>query len=141
MMGNHILPLCALLTSPAIAQPSSRTVGIRAETVSPLNIRPTFDNGYLVVYEREGFSVYAPDGSCAFRFTRPRGSVVNVAVDLDGTAAAALHQGISRGTSVFDQIGAQRRYIDTGVFIPGRVCFASDHSIWTTGAILQIDGL
>jgi hypothetical protein len=39
------------LASQVTAQPSSRTVAIRAETLSPLNVRPTFDNGYLVVYE------------------------------------------------------------------------------------------
>jgi hypothetical protein len=124
------------MASPVAAQPASRTVAIRAETSSPLNVRPTFDNGYLVVYEGEGFSVFAPDGSHAFRVARPSGTAwSNVAVDSDGTAASALRQGIHNGIWVFDQSGARKRYIDTGAFIPGQVCFAPDHSIWTTGAM------
>jgi hypothetical protein len=137
-MRKRILFLSALFVAMAVAQEGNRTVAIRADTVSPMNIIPTFDNGYLAIYEPGGFSVFAPDGSVVFHFVGPRGQlVVNVAVDWDGTAAAAVHNGTDGGIAIVDRTGTEKRFIKTGAFTPSQVCFAPDHSIWTTGAIVR----
>jgi hypothetical protein len=136
-MLRVILLVFALFAARAVGLCEDRSVAVRAETVSPMNILPTFDNGYLVAYERDGFAVYAPDGALAFRTTKSgRQGVVNVAVDVDGAAAAAIESPDQKnGIAVFEPNGAEKRFIRTGEFIPSQVCFAPDHTIWAIGEI------
>src|SRR6059058_5356386 len=69
--------------------------------LTPLNITPTFDHGYLVAYDRdESVDVYAPDGSLRYKASAhgPDGSqarIFNAAVDADGTLAAAIEYPLS----------------------------------------------
>jgi hypothetical protein len=103
--------------------------------ISPLNIKPTFDNGFLVVYGGSVTVVYSPDGSPFLRLPRPdNGAVWNVAVDTDGTVATvgAYRGHTAGGIAIFDRTGSQTRFIDTSRFFPTQVCFAPDHSIWVT---------
>jgi hypothetical protein len=105
--------------------------------ITPANIIPTFDNGYLAVYEREGaVSVYSRDGSFAFAIPRPtNGHISNVAVDTDGTAAACIeyHPSWTGGITFFGPTGTPLASVDTGQYIPAFLAFAPDHSVWATG--------
>ena len=63
--------------------------------LTPLNIVPTFDNGYLVVYDQNKINVYAPDGSPVYSASSQVQSahwagIQNAAVDTDGTLVAAV---------------------------------------------------
>lgn len=113
--------------------------------LTPQNITPTFDKGYLFVYDFEKIDVYAPDGSPMYSVSAhvPNAKIVNIqnaAADVDGTMAGAVEyfrDGTSRsiggGIAVFDRSGKQLRFFDTGTYLPTQVCFAPDHSIWTLG--------
>jgi hypothetical protein len=132
-----VLALLALALFPAsaAAADSVRQVVYQAETLTPANTAPTFDNGHLVLYGEDNVTVYAPGRSLAYRLPFPaKGTFVNVAVDTDRTAAAAVQYAGGRGgVSIFDSAGSQVRIIDTGAFEPSFVAFAPDHSLWTAG--------
>jgi hypothetical protein len=143
MSQRLILASLAVFSAVALAADEVRVVQYKADSLSPKNIPPTFDNGYLVVYgygfhtthhfpgEGVGEGIYAPDGSLAY--TIPQYSP-NVAVDTDGSSAAALPAGDNKGgIALFDPAGLQIRFIDTGQYWPCYVSFAPDHSIWVTG--------
>ncbi len=116
--------------------------------LTPANIVPTFDKGYLIVYNLDrSISVYGPDG--APRFTS-NGDVTgasfiaiqNAAVDSDGTVVAAVHFQIplgdhlvrdGGGLAFFDATGRQTRFVDTDIYLPTQVAFGNDHSLWTLG--------
>jgi len=72
--------------------------------LAPRSIGPTFDKGYLVVYDRDHkIDVYAPDGSPLYSVSAhvPKADWVNfenAAVDTDGTLAGAVACG--RGNSI-----------------------------------------
>lgn len=128
--------LCSVLFPAfAVAADSPRQVQYQAESLVPQNIVPTFDNGHVAVYGRDCVSVYAPDGTLAYRIPFPKkGDFVNVAVDTDRSAAAAVqYEGSKGGVSIFDPTGKQTRFLDTGDYSPSFVCFGPDHSIWVTG--------
>jgi hypothetical protein len=113
--------------------------------LTPLNCTPTFDHGYLVVYDRDHrVDLFAPDGalmhSVAAKAPGADWAIIdNGAVDADGTMAAAIRtvsgSGIVRGGGIalFDRAGAQIRFIDTGGYLPAQAAFGPDHSIWTIG--------
>jgi hypothetical protein len=111
----------------------------------PLNDLPTFDHGYLVVYDWDSrVDVFAPDGTLMYSVPgKVPGSdwamIENGAVDSDGTMAAAV-RGVSAagradggGIALFDRTGTQIRFLDTGGYLPTQVAFGPDHSIWTIG--------
>jgi hypothetical protein len=102
--------------------------------LTPLNITPTFDKGYLAVYQSaDTISLYRPDGSLAHQATARApystwNHVVNAAPDADGSIALAVEYNIGKsrrgGVAVFD----------TGEdWWPAQVCFGQDHSIWAIG--------
>jgi hypothetical protein len=112
--------------------------------LAPLNILPTFDRGYLAVYEpEETIALYGPDGSLAYRAIaqvpgEPVHSINNATPDADGTLAIAIEHRVDKspggGIAVFDPTGIQSAFIDTGTdWLPTQVCFGPDHSIWTIG--------
>ncbi len=110
------------------------------EDISPANISPTFDNGYLVAYGLwPGVAVYRRDGSPAFRYVPPAKALVyNVAVDTDGWAAAALELHDAQvpqrgGIAILDGTGTQTVLIQTEEYVPYGVAFAPDHSVWAIG--------
>jgi len=114
-------------------------------SLTPLNITPTFDKGYLFVYEAHKIDVFGPNGSHLYDVTAvvPDAKVVhiiNAAADADGVTAGAVEiafDGTSRtehgGIAVFDSSGKQVCFFDTGTYFPTQVAFGPDHSIWTLG--------
>jgi len=113
--------------------------------LTPLNTTPTFDHGYLVVYDWDHrIDVFAPDGALMYSVSaQVPGSdwanIENGAVDEDGTLAAAVRAGSAPGRArgggiaLFDRAGRQVRFFDTGEYLPTQVSFGPDHSIWTIG--------
>ena len=108
----------------------------------PQSIVPTFDKGYLLVYNFEKIDVYAPDGSPLYSVSAevPNAKIANIqnaAADVDGTMAGAVYYARERarggGIVLFDRSGRQTRFFDTGKYWPTQVCFAPDHTIWTLG--------
>lgn len=134
-----LITIVAILPSVAAA----RDVYYQGD-LTPLNILPTFDKGYLAVYEPEHtISLYRSDGVLAYKATAqvPGATsldVVNAAPDDDGALALAVQYRIESrhagGVELFDPTGLQARLIDTGVdWSPAQICFGSDHSIWILG--------
>jgi hypothetical protein len=136
-MPKLILLSFLVFSSAAVASESVREVYYQADTLTPSNIVPTFENGYLVVYGLRSVSVYARDGSLAYNITAPENGVIhNVAMDTDQTAAAAVELFGARTAgmiSIFSRTGSPIGVIDTGSYLPSFVCFAPDHSIWAAG--------
>jgi hypothetical protein len=142
-MRLPFLFLAATLCNAAFAA-ESREVYYQGFLV-PQSIVPTFDKGYLLVYDFEKIDMYAPDGSHLYSVSAevPNAKIANIqnaAADVDGTMAGAVEysrDGTSRtiggGIAVFDRSGKQLRFVDTGRYWPTQVCFAPDHTIWTLG--------
>jgi hypothetical protein len=113
---------------------------------------PIFDKGYLIqlkdyvgappdgltVCDPTGIEMYqadivAPDGTA--------GHLRDAAVDLDGTVGLAMFYGgyggrghVKGGAIVLvDRNGKQKLLAETGRWLPARLCFAPDHSIWVLG--------
>lgn len=119
--------------------------------LSPLNILPTFDKGYLAVYEPEhAISLYGPDGRLAYKATlqvqAPSATLTlgplisNASPDSDGSVAVTFEYGVEKekyvrgGIAFFSNVGKQTAFIDTASdYFPAQVCFGPDHSIWTIG--------
>ena len=130
---RFLLKLISILAIPAAATAADSVIVVQGN-ISPLNIVPTFDHGYLAVYEDGGFSVYAPDGSPAMKIaTRAE----NVDMEPDGSVAAAIFvntPGPRTGSIwIFNPDASVVSKIATGTYLPSHVCFAPDHSIWTLG--------
>jgi hypothetical protein len=143
-----------LLISGALASAQMHDVHYQGG-LTPLNITPTFDHGYLVVYDRdESVDVYASDGSLRYKASAhgPDGShawIRNAAVDADGTLALSVEYPLScnvaglglialrsGGIAIFDQAGVEARFIDTRCdYWPTQVAFATDHSLWAIGSL------
>jgi hypothetical protein len=131
-----LLPPVCILVFPALAATAGGEIVIQGN-LYPLNITPTFDHGYLAVYEQGGFAVYAPDGSLALRSASPGGGfTVNVDIDSDGSVAAVVHSHNSRTGDIrlFSPDGSPAGRIATDVYQPSHVCFAPDHSVWVLGS-------
>jgi|ERR1017187_6219206 hypothetical protein len=113
--------------------------------LAPRNIVPTFENGYLVVYDIDSkIALYAPDGSLVYKAAAQVDGaswvhVSNAGVDSDGTLAAAVEYRRPKasdqrgGIAILDRTGAQTLFLDTGEYSPTHVSFGPDHSIWTIG--------
>ena len=136
-MYKLLLFVCILLSQAMSASEPVREVSYRGADLAPTNTRPTFDHGYLAVYDPEKINIYGPDGAFAFSFAPPHGGLtVSVAVDTDGTVAAAvgfMPPDYGPGVAVLDRTGALQTYVATRPYSPTQVCFAPDHSIWTIG--------
>jgi hypothetical protein len=114
-------------------------------SLTPLNITPTFDKGYLFVYDAYKINVFGADGALLYGISAQVANckVVNIdnaAVDTDGTIAGAVDYSIDAtsrteggGIAVFDRSGKQVRFFDTGRYFPTQVSFGPDHTIWTLG--------
>ncbi len=130
----------AALMLPALAVSPGDVVGdiVVQGDIRPLNIVPTFDHGYLGVYDAQGVSVYKPDGSLAMKVSRQANSSIdNVDMDVDGSVVAAISHSASGGTiAIFNPDGSLIREIVTSPYIPSQLCFAPDHSIWVVGSLL-----
>jgi hypothetical protein len=132
---RSILPLLCVLMVPATAATSDGDVVIQGN-ISPLNILPTFDHGYLATYGKDGIAVYAPNGSLATEIRKPAdGNFVNADIDSDGSVAVAVHRSGRRSGSIaiFSPDGSAGGEIATGPYRPSQVCLAPDHSIWVLG--------
>lgn len=120
--------------------------------LAPLNTMPTFDKGYLVVYDFDSkITLYTPDGSLMYSATAHIDDatyvrVWNAGVDTDGTLAAAIDykarkaNARSGGIAIFDRTGLQTKFFVTGAYWPTQVAFGPDHSIWTIGYREASDG-
>ena len=137
-MARLLLSLCLLL--PAFASEPTKTVifgrGVQAVTV------PTFDQGYLLfnLPRNNSVEVWGPDGLLRFFAAAenpPGASVMSLAVDSDGSVAAAVGfsgpQGFGGGLAYFDASGKQTRFVETGKYMPAHVSFDRNHSLWTFG--------
>jgi hypothetical protein len=138
---RRLFPLLTILVLPFVSQ--AQDVYYRGD-LAPLNILPTFDKGYLAVYEREHtIALYGPDGFLAYRATAQVpgakwANVINASPDSDGSLALAVEYQNEKlragGVAVFDHTGMQAAFIDTGAdWSPTQVCFGADHSIWAMG--------
>ncbi|HEY3824980.1 MAG TPA: hypothetical protein VGL82_10490 [Bryobacteraceae bacterium] len=143
----------------AIASAQIREVHFQGN-LTPLNIMPTFDRGYTAVYDRDpgadaylvSVDLYSSEGSLVYRASAhapdgSRVSISNVAVDSDGSLAAAVdykmpcqapENGVAPrragGIALIDRTGNQSGFIDTGCnYWTTQVAFGLDHSIWTLG--------
>ena len=140
----QVLLMLLLIISGASASAQANDVHYQGQ-LTPLNITPTFDHGYLVVYDWDHrVDVFAADGALMYSAAAnvpgsAWSSIENCAVDADGTMAMAVrpasepripHGG---GIALFDRTGAQIRFISTGGYLPSQVAFGPDHSIWTIG--------
>src|SRR5215471_13360297 len=96
--------------------------------LTPLNITPTFDKGYLFVHDAYKIDVFGPGGShlndvAAVVAKAKVVNIINAAADADGTTAGAVEysfDGSTRtehgGIAVFDSSGKQERFFDTALF-------------------------
>ncbi len=141
--------LCTLIT--LLAAPCLVIAGqsvVYQGDLGPLNILPTFDKGYLAVYEPEhAISLYGPDGRLAYKATVqvpvPSATIIvvhNASPDSDGSVAVTVDYRVEKekyvrgGIAFFNNIGNQTAFIDTASdYFPTQVCFGPDHSIWTIG--------
>ena len=121
--------LLLLVLSGTLADAQVHDVDYQGSLI-PLNTTPTFDHGYLVVYDSDHrLNVFAPDGTLMYSVAaKVPGSdwalIENGAVDSDGTMAAAF-RGVSSvgvpgggGIALFDRTGSQIRFLDTGSYLP-----------------------
>ncbi len=109
--------------------------------LSPRNIVPTWDHGYLAAYERlDAVSVYGPDGAPMYSAIAqvPGAKSVtfeNAAVDGDGTAVGAIRYSAAGefrgGIAIFDRSGTQTHFFDTSPYLPSHISVGPDHSLWT----------
>lgn len=111
--------------------------------LSPLNIKPTFDHGYVIVWDLntdgdkqiKTISLFGPDGSrlynTAIRSPNQKyiEMMLNGAADTDGTVAVVFRAGFA----VLDPSGKQIHTVLTAPYEPSDICFAPDHSIWLEG--------
>jgi hypothetical protein len=137
-----VLFSAALITVAIVAAP--REVYYQGP-LTPLNTTPTFDKGYLFVYDAHKIDVFGPDGALLYAISAQVSNckVVNInnaAIDTDGTIAGAVEYAIDGttrmeggGITVFDRSGKQVRFFDTGPYTPTQVSFGPDHTIWTLG--------
>ena len=111
-----------------------------------------FDHGFLFSSgdptqgPRELLSAWDRSGRLVYeaRIGFPDGTPSNIgigAADGDGTVAMPVSDSDSNGrgqdrrggVAILDPRGKQVRFIDTGAFVPGSVCFGEDHSLWVGG--------
>ncbi len=102
--------------------------------LAPLNIMPTFDKGYLIVYDwNHKINVYAPDGSPLYSVSAqvPNtdwAAIQNAAVDTDSTLVGAAEYYKAKtiaggGMVLFDRSRTQTAFFDTGEYLPTQVAW------------------
>jgi hypothetical protein len=111
-----------------------------------------FDKGYFFeipkadAFPPDGYSLWGPDGLLRYQVSivAQDGTPAHVrgpAIDTDGTVAIGYayggYDGKARvkggGIAIVDPGGKQTQVIDTDRWMPQHVCFAPDHSIWSSG--------
>src|SRR5437870_12828779 len=107
--------LAATLCNAALAA-ESREVYYQGFLV-PQSIVPTFDKGYLLVYNFEKIDVYAPDGSPLYSVSAQvpnakTAHIQNAAADVDGTMAGAVYysRGRTRGGGIVCSTAQESRH-------------------------------
>jgi hypothetical protein len=131
-----LLPLFLLNVSAALAT-AQQAEALYSGDLSPTHSLPTYEHGFVAVYDHLDNKVYAPDGSLLFRSTFGPHEVTNIAMDSDGSAALAIEnpdESLPAGAvQLVDSKGNQTRWIDTSGYRPLGVSFAPDHSLWVLG--------
>jgi len=104
---------------------------------------PGFQKGYLFFLDHQAnVELYKPDGSLAFTrvLELPKAaslSATGLAVDTDGGVAVsvAYQTGGRFGGGIFflDSTGRQTAFVDTGLYMPGNLCFGEDQALWAFG--------
>jgi hypothetical protein len=143
------LLVAVALTGAIVSSAATRQVTYQGD-LSPLNVAPTFDNGYLIVYESDDqsekrISLYGPDGLRRYRTSIqidiPKSFVFQTAAaDTDGTVAVAFFDNWNSenfGFELLDPTGKQLRTVLTGSYNPAQICFAPDHTIWLAGYVFH----
>ncbi len=142
-MLRVLLPIAFCVAGAFAGTKPVREVISQANLVA-LQLIPRFYNGY-VYYLGEGrtsqLRLYAPDGHLALAtdLQEPGGSppsLTGLAIDTDGTIAvsyADLDRGNCGGIEFLDSTGKRTGGIDTQNYLPGNLCYAEDHSLWSFG--------
>ncbi len=112
--------------------------------LSPLNITPTFNHGYVIAWDRntdgaqqmKTISVFGPNGSRLYQtaISVPNQKFISLSngdADTDGTVAVVFRD--PGGFAVLDPSGKQIHTVLTAPYEPSQICFAPDHSIWLEG--------
>ncbi len=143
-MFRMLLPLTFCIAGVFAGTEPVREVISQANLVGNQLI-PRFYNGY-VYYLGEGrpsqLRLYAPDGHLvlATDLQEPGGpppNLTGLAIDTDGTIAVSYADvdHVNRGGIEFlDSTGKRTGGIDTQNYLPGNLCYAGDHSLWSFGA-------
>jgi hypothetical protein len=132
-----MLKSCLFVTLAALACAAATRQVVYLGDLSPLNIVPTLDNGYVIALEGNGrIAVYGADGSRLYEATIQVANakfltILNAAADADGTVAVIFRN--PEGFAVVDRAGKQLRTVTTGRYTPKQICFAPDHTIWLAG--------
>ena len=146
MRFRQFVILAVLSIAEVFAAPASEV--IYQGNLSPRNIAPTFDNGYLIVYEGDrSLSVFGQDGLRRYQVTVqqtvPKSFyLLGAAADTDGTVAANFFDNWNSqnfGFVVLDPTGKQLRTVLTGSYSPAQICFAPDHTIWLAGTVFHAE--
>ena len=102
----------------------------------PQSITPTFDKGYLFVYNFDKIDVYAPDGSPLYSVSAQvpnakTAHIQNAAADVDGTMAAAVYysRGRTRGGGIVCSTAQESRHASS---TPARIGRHRPASLRTT---------
>src|SRR5712692_883088 len=93
MWRLYLISTIAFSTA-AVANDSVREVYYQG-LLAPQNVTPTFDKGYLIVYDFDQIDVYRPDGWPMYKVAAhvpnaKSSSIINAAVETDGTLASAV---------------------------------------------------
>jgi hypothetical protein len=139
-MRGELLFAFVPLALMAQTQPT-RTVTSQAQRLGNQPV-PGFQNGYLYFVDRAAVRAYSPEGFPVLTTVVQIPDMDNVwahglAVDTDGTFAIAVAYGTSvraGGIAFYNKYGQPDGFVTTGSYLPGSLCFADDHSLWTFGA-------
>ncbi len=153
-MLRAILLSAGLIGSIAAADAPSRDILYMGMSECPQGgcAVPKFDKGYLIQMKDyvgappDGFTVYDPTGREMYQVDviapdGTAGHLRDAAVDTDGTVGIAMSyggyggQGHVKGGAIVlvDRNGKQTLFAETGRWLPARLCFAPDRSIWVVG--------
>jgi hypothetical protein len=119
-----------------------RTVTSQAQRLASQPL-PGFQNGYLYFIDHAVVRAWSSEGlpvpPFVVEFPEAGGYVwaVGLAVDTDGTFAIGVAYGGASypfgGIAFYKKDGQSDGFVATGSYIPGHLCFADDHSLWTFG--------
>ncbi|HEY3440945.1 MAG TPA: hypothetical protein VGK29_09345 [Paludibaculum sp.] len=136
-MTRSALAVALLIAQSAFTQTLVREFTYNGN-LTPLNIRPSFDNGHLITYtSQHTITIRPPQGAPAFTLSAHEpaagASMSNAAVDTDGVIATSVLGEKTIGIAIFRPDGNQERIIQTGPYLPSTIRFGTDHTIWTLG--------